>query len=534
MKNLSKILFDNLGSIDEIIYAIDLKDSSVEFIGDIDGVIKKAKIKSPCSLANFAKIFALKDAEKFLSPIDKKTSKYLRNLKLVNENLPVKDEGAIIKQAKNSIVIGHLQKTGKEVLNLDSITPEFDEYSPSFYSHLNQLFDSKKKAQNLVLRVHFTNLVLLTRLYSKTITENIVQDFSNQITKLLPKTAKLFRTSIDTISIIIPEAKEGKNIAEELSQNIHNIAHNFHFPNTDRFLHLNVLVGHSFFPLEFKTTQDVLVELYLACHKSLIYKPNNGLIVETKNFIEKEKQDLDNLHILEKAYFDRKLSLVYQPIVRTKTGQIAHYEALLRYREAGMLKSVGLLIPTAEKFGRINKIDIYVLEKVIEELNKDNSPVLSFNVSNVTTDDPIWIKTIQKHLHRNQNLAKKLMIEITETAAQRDLRQTAYFIASMQALGCKVALDDFGTGYTSFHQLKYLSLDVVKIDGIYIRNLKENTENYLFIKTLLDFSKSYGLETVAEFVESGEVAKILMSLGVDYLQGYFFGKPEPMQYAKPI
>jgi EAL domain-containing protein (putative c-di-GMP-specific phosphodiesterase class I) len=104
----------------------------------------------------------------------------------------------------------------------------------------------------------------------------------------------------------------------------------------------------------------------------------------------------------------------------------------------------------------------------------------------------------------------------------------------MQALGCKVALDDFGTGYTSFHQLKYLSLDVVKIDGIYIRNLKENTENYLFIKTLLDFSKSYGLETVAEFVESGEVAKILMSLGVDYLQGYFFGKPEPMQYAKPI
>ncbi|MCB2082008.1 MAG: EAL domain-containing protein, partial [Rickettsiales bacterium] len=122
--------------------------------------------------------------------------------------------------------------------------------------------------------------------------------------------------------------------------------------------------------------------------------------------------------------------------------------------------------------------------------------------------------------------ARRLVVEITETAAQRDLRQTAYFVAALQSLGCKVALDDFGAGYTSFRQLKSLSVDIVKIDGSYIRNLTANSENQLFIKTLLDFNHSYGLKTVAECVESGDVAKMLMDMHVDYMQGYYFGKVE--------
>ena len=93
-------------------------------------------------------------------------------------------------------------------------------------------------------------------------------------------------------------------------------------------------------------------------------------------------------------------------------------------------------------------------------------------------------------------------------------------------MGCQVALDDFGSGYTSFRQLKALSVDMVKIDGAFIKDLTDNSDNRFFVKTLLDFTKGFGLQSVAEFVEKGETAKMLMELGVDYMQGYYFGKPE--------
>jgi len=117
-------------------------------------------------------------------------------------------------------------------------------------------------------------------------------------------------------------------------------------------------------------------------------------------------------------------------------------------------------------------------------------------------------------------------VEITETAAHRDLRKAAYFVAAIQSVGGCVALDDFGSGYTSFRQLKSLSVDLVKIDGAFVKDIAQNADSRFFVKTLLEFSHGFGLHAVAEFVENGEIAKILMELGVDYMQGYYFGKRE--------
>jgi len=129
-------------------------------------------------------------------------------------------------------------------------------------------------------------------------------------------------------------------------------------------------------------------------------------------------------------------------------------------------------------------------------------------------------------LRNNPNIAKRLIVEITETAAQHDLRSTAYFVSALQAQGCRIALDDFGSGYTSFRQLKALDVDMVKIDGAFIKDITENPDNRFFVKTLLDFTQGFGLQSVAEYVEKGETAKTLMDMGIDFMQGYYFGKPE--------
>ena len=117
------------------------------------------------------------------------------------------------------------------------------------------------------------------------------------------------------------------------------------------------------------------------------------------------------------------------------------------------------------------------------------------------------------------------MIEITETTALHDMKETTRFIAALKDMGCRVALDDFGAGYTSFRHLQELSVDVVKIDGSFVKTLEENANSKLFIETLQSFADGLGLETVAECVETKRVAELLDRYGVTYMQGYHFGAP---------
>src|SRR5262249_40515451 len=159
------------------------------------------------------------------------------------------------------------------------------------------------------------------------------------------------------------------------------------------------------------------------------------------------------------------------------------------------------LIPIAERMGLIDLIDTMVMEMVVGELRYDPKVVLAFNVSNMTTENPIWLESLSQFVKETPEIAPRLIVEITETAIHRDLRRTAFFVASLQSLGCQVALDDFGSGYTSFRQLKALSVDMVKIDGVFVKDLAQSADNRFFVKTLLDFAQGFGLQTVAEFVE---------------------------------
>jgi len=96
------------------------------------------------------------------------------------------------------------------------------------------------------------------------------------------------------------------------------------------------------------------------------------------------------------------------------------------------------------------------------------------------------------------------------------------FVDNIHSIGCAIALDDFGTGYTSFAQLKTLPIDMIKIDGSFVRDIVNNEESRFFVKTLIDFGKNFRLSTVAEFVENAQIAEILTNMGVDYMQGNYF------------
>lgn len=138
--------------------------------------------------------------------------------------------------------------------------------------------------------------------------------------------------------------------------------------------------------------------------------------------------------------------------------------------------------------------------------------------------DPEWLEMYQT---QTIDVGERLILEITESAAMSDVEITRAFLRKVRKTGCSVALDDFGTGSTSFRYFRDFRFDIVKIDGIFIRNLPQSKDNRVLVEALVKISEHFDMFTVAEFIETAEEAQIAQELGVDCLQGYHIGCPMP-------
>ncbi len=226
------------------------------------------------------------------------------------------------------------------------------------------------------------------------------------------------------------------------------------------------------------------------------------------------------------ALEQNRMLLALQPIVETRTRQPAFYECLLRMqRPDGSIVSAGEFIPLAEQLGLSRFIDRRVLELAVDFAKAHPTIRLSINVSGYTSSDHEWLVALHRLTGGRRQITERLTIEITETAAIHDLDVSIAFVDTLKELGCSVAIDDFGAGYTSFKNLKTLNVDMVKIDGSFIRNLASEPDNQVFIKTLVEIAETFNLETVAEWVGDEETAQMMARAGITHQQGFYFGQP---------
>ncbi len=226
------------------------------------------------------------------------------------------------------------------------------------------------------------------------------------------------------------------------------------------------------------------------------------------------------------ALDDNRMRLVLQPMVRAHDHTPAIFECLLRMEQPdGNLVSAGDFIAVAEQLGLSRLIDRRTLELAIGLLRANPSINLSLNISSLTSSDHQWMVALHRLTGGDRRLTERLTIEITETAAIHDLDQSIAFVDLLKELGCRVAIDDFGAGYTSFRNLKLLNVDMVKIDGAFVKDICRDTSDQVFIKTMVELAASFGLETVAEWVGDAETADLLTKAGITYLQGFHFGMP---------
>ena len=223
----------------------------------------------------------------------------------------------------------------------------------------------------------------------------------------------------------------------------------------------------------------------------------------------------------------------YQPVVNVNTQMCTSCEALVRWDSKALgFMGPGEFIPLAEYLGLITSIGDYVLEEACRRCkiwNDNGHPdfYINVNLSVVQLLQKDVVENIKRILDKTGVNPKNIVLEITESFAINDMQRVMEIITGLKKLGPRIALDDFGTGYSSLNYIKQLPLDIIKVDKTFIDDIVEDDYAQAFVKLIVDLSKTIGTKIVVEGVEHKEQFELLKSLGVDYIQGYYFGKPVP-------
>jgi len=225
---------------------------------------------------------------------------------------------------------------------------------------------------------------------------------------------------------------------------------------------------------------------------------------------------------------DSSFNVVFQPIINTITGEVHHFEALARFGAHEPEDSPYEYITFAEETGLIQEFDLAMVGKVIQWLSKappDRNYSIAVNVSGHSVASSSYIAGLHTLLRDNIWTRGRLMFEITESARMDDLVAANRFINGLRSEGYKVCLDDFGAGAANFQYLSTLEVDVVKFDGLAVRNAESAPKGKAFLRALTTLCRDLSVETIAEMVDNTKSLKFIGECGVNYVQGFLFGVP---------
>ena len=234
-----------------------------------------------------------------------------------------------------------------------------------------------------------------------------------------------------------------------------------------------------------------------------------------------------------RAIQERRFRLLFQPIVTLADRQVRHFEALLRPTPAPGLAVRGVqeFVLFAEAAGLSEELDWAVLDAAAEASEAARGTPVAVNVSGLSMQSSAFRDRMLDRLARATKAGANLLIELTETADIEDLNSAVASMAGLRAAGVPVCLDDFGSGAAAFRYLREFRVDYVKLDGSYVRGALTNAREHGFLLTMVELANFMGAKTVAETIETEEQARLMREIGVEFGQGYLFGRPEPLPSA---
>jgi diguanylate cyclase (GGDEF)-like protein/PAS domain S-box-containing protein len=334
------------------------------------------------------------------------------------------------------------------------------------------------------------------------------------LTSRLRATDIVARIGGDEFAVVLPEATEEQALA---------VARDIRSLLCERPIGPPVYVSIGIAP--FNGSGELTVDDVLVAADMAMYQVKNAGGDAATVYKGPSVELLTRLAAIQKALAEGQFVLYGQPIFDLHTNELVFTELLIRMRsDSGELVSPGEFLPLAERFSLVVPIDRHVIEKALTIAR--HSPV-SVNLSARSVGDPVILTAI-RHAVATGVDPSNLVIELTETAVMTDFERALQFAAALDDLGCPLALDDFGTGFGSFTYLKHLPTRHLKIDMEFVRDVNTDPADREIIRSIVGIAHTLGKQTTAEGVESKEVLGTLRELGVDYAQGFYLGRPEPI------
>jgi diguanylate cyclase (GGDEF)-like protein len=357
----------------------------------------------------------------------------------------------------------------------------------------------------------------------------LLQQVGERLEQIVRPSDLIARLGGDEFALVLPAAGPEEAIAA--AERCQGVIQKIELTERGRRYEVSASIGIVIFPERGADLQKLMADADLAMYQA---KEQGGgrwhLFSDADQAREQVDARVQWREQIESALREDRFELHFQPIVEIASGRTNHLEALLRMRDLkGGIVYPDRFIPVAEKTGQIRSIDRWVLNHALELMGRQTDLKLAINLAASALQDPSLLPDLELLLDRFGVLPQRVSFEVTESAAIESLTHAKHLMSGIQRLGCRFALDDFGSGYASYAYLRELPVDQLKVDGAFVRNLAANREDRIFVKAIADMAHSMGKTVTAEYVENRATFEIVAELGVDYAQGFYCGRPEPLR-----
>ena len=352
----------------------------------------------------------------------------------------------------------------------------------------------------------------------------------------LPRNAVASRLTGDDFCILLTNAETDS--ALEFAALVRSKGGALRYLEGDKSLQVTMSVGISEFNPGDQDAGGALTTARMACEAAKDHGRDLIEVYDDKNLsVIRRHVDMQLVSQIQQAIDNDGFELVAQPITNLKSpGSRPHYEILLRMRDSdGSFVPTGAFFSAAERYHLMPQIDRWVVSATIKNLASIResivaaNAVFTINLSGQSLSDADIFQFINDETLQSGMAPANLCFEVTESAAVSNLKKAQKFIDALRQSGYRIALDDFGAGLSSFAYLKDFNVDILKIDGSFIRDIAANRISESMVAAITQVAKVMKLETVAEYVENEAAHKLIAEIGVDYAQGYFVGMPVPLE-----
>lgn len=395
----------------------------------------------------------------------------------------------------------------------------------AFFAHLEAELD-KAKANGTRLALGVIDLdgfKPVNDLYGHSVGDRLLINVSKRLSESL-KASKAFRLGGDEFAIIAPVIPDDAQLVANANAISERLRAPYHM--AEGTVHVSASMGIAVFPHLASTLEELFDRADYALYHAKRTRRGDAVLFDA----EHEKQiniEARIVHLLKQTEIEKELSVVFQPVVDIRDGTTACFEALARW-SSPVLGQVppSQFFAIAERAGIVSSLTRPLLKRALASASQWPPSVrLSFNLSAQDLNACEGVLSLIGIIENSGFDARRLDLEITETAFAHDFEQVKQSVEMLRRLGCGISLDDFGTGYSSLTRLHALPLTKIKIDRSFVTDLHEKPASYKIVKSLLALSRDMELECVVEGVETPAELATLESLGATLVQGYIFARP---------